>query len=70
MKAALVGLLLLSACASAKEDRAQRPAHEVVTGAGRIRGGGIRMDVTIGHAFGQRPTKAAGTKVKQGVVTP
>lgn len=71
MKLALVVVVLLGACASAKEDSAPaRPAHEVVSGAGRIRGGGVRMDVTVGHAFAQKPVKAAGTKLKQGTVTP
>lgn len=71
MKALVVGTLLLCACASAKEDKTPaRPAKEIVTGAGRIRGGGIRMDVTVGTAFAQKPARAAGATVKQGTVTP
>jgi hypothetical protein len=70
MRLALV-VVLLGACASAKEDSsAARPAHEVVSGAGRIRGGGVRMDVSIGHAFSQKTVKAGGTTLKQGTVTP
>lgn len=68
--ALLVVALALSACASAKDETPSRPAHEVVSGAGRIRGGGLRMDVSIGHPFVQRPVKANKQVVKQGVVTP
>lgn len=71
MKLAMVVVILLGACASAKEDSAPaKPAHEVVSGAGRIRGGGVRMDVSIGHAFAQKPMKASGAVLKQGTVTP
>jgi hypothetical protein len=67
----MVVVVLLGACASAKEDSAPaRPARDVVSGAGRIRGGGVRMDVTIGHAFAQKPVKAGGQMMKQGAVTP
>lgn len=71
MKALVVGALLLIACASAKEDAAPaRPAKEIVTGAGRIRGGGVRMDVTIGNAFSQKAAKGARAVIEQGTVTP
>ena len=66
----LVVALGLGACATAKDDTPSRPAHEVVSGAGRIHGGGMRMDVSIGHPFAQRPVKANKQVVKQGVVTP
>jgi hypothetical protein len=67
----VVGALLLCACASANEDKKPaRPASEVVTGAGRIRGGGVRMDVTVGAAFSRQPTRGAGTALDQGTVTP
>jgi hypothetical protein len=67
----VVGAVLLCACASAKDDKpAARPAREIVTGAGRIRGGGIRMDVTVGTAFAQQPARGAGAALKQGTVTP
>jgi hypothetical protein len=62
--------LAIAACASAKDDSPSRPAHEVVSGAGRVHGGGLRMDVSIGHAFSQRPVKANKQVIKQGVVTP
>jgi hypothetical protein len=71
MKRLVVGALLLCACASAKDDKPPaRPAKEIVTGAGRIRGGGVRMDVTVGAALGQKPARGAGIAVKQGTVTP
>jgi hypothetical protein len=71
MRALVVGAILLCACASGSEDKKPaRPAHEIVTGAGRIRGGGIRMDVTIGNAFVQRPARGGNNVVKQGTVTP
>ena len=31
---------------------------EVVPGAARLRGGGVRMDVEVGRTFTQRPIKA------------
>ena len=71
MKALVVGALLSCACAAAKDDKTPaRPAKEIVTGAGRIRGGGVRMDVTVGTAFTQTPARGASTAVKQGTVTP
>ena len=71
MNRLVVGVLLLTACASAKDDKpAARPAKEIVTGAGRIRGGGVRMDVTVGAAFAQKPAVGANIAVKQGTVTP
>jgi hypothetical protein len=72
MKSVLLGVVLLgvAACASANDTTKPRPAHEVVSGAGRIRGGGMRMDVSIGHSLVQRPVKGNKQVVKQGVVTP
>jgi hypothetical protein len=71
MKALVVGTILLCACASGREDKQPaRPAHEIVTGAGRIRGGGVRMDVTVGNAFAQTPARRGNTVIKQGTVTP
>lgn len=53
----LLGLVLVmvSACASAKEDSAAKPTptRELAVGGARIRGGGVRMDVQVGR----RPTK-------------
>ena len=66
----LVATLAIGACASADETTKARPAHEVVSGAGRIRGGGMRMDVSIGHSLVQRPVKGNKQVIKQGVVTP
>ena len=70
MKALVVGTILLCACASGREDKKPRPAHEIVTGAGRIRGGGVRMDVTVGNAFAQTPARGGTNVIKQGTVTP
>ena len=61
---------MLGACASANDSNKPQPAHEVVSGAGRIHGGGLRMDVSVGHSFSQRSFKANDVVVKQGVVTP
>ena len=65
-----VTTLGVGACASANDSNKPLPAHEIVSGAGRIHGGGMRMDVSVGHAFSQRPLKANKIVVKQGVVTP
>ena len=73
MKSALLVVMVastLGACASANDSNKPQPAHEVVSGAGRIHGGGMRMDVSIGHSFSQRSVKANKIVVKQGVVTP
>jgi len=52
----LVVVTLVSACASAKEPEAPaKAAQEVVPGAARLRGGGVRMDVEVGRTFTQRP---------------
>ena len=52
----IVLVLLAGACASAKESEAPaKPAQEVVPGAARLRGGGVRMDVEVGRTFTQRP---------------
>jgi opacity protein-like surface antigen len=61
---------MLGACASANDSNKPLPAHEVVSGAGRIHGGGMRMDVSVGHPFSQRSLKGNKIVVKQGVVTP
>ena len=53
-----VVVLLVGACASAKETEAPAtPAQEVVPGAARLRGGGVRMDVEVGRTLTQRPIK-------------
>ena len=58
---------VLAGCASAKTERA-RPANEVVSGGARVRGGGITMDVQVGHAVGRTPTHGGGTTLKPGAV--
>lgn len=61
----------LAACASAKQDAAPTPVHEVVTGGARIRGGSVRMDVQVGRPFTQTPMRNAAAIAKpHAVVTP
>lgn len=49
-------VVALAACASAREtDAPAKPAQEIVPGAARLRGGGVRMDVEVGRTFTQRP---------------
>ncbi len=58
-------VLTCAGCATAtKSDDLPRASHEVVSGAGSVKGGGMRMDVSIGHAFAQRPTKTTGLVMK------
>ena len=54
---------LVCGCASAKSDSQPRPAREAVSGAGRIHGGGIRMDVAVGHGIARTPVKSETTRV-------
>lgn len=57
MKLVVVVSLVVGACASAGEaESPAKAAQEVVPGAARIRGGGVRMDVEVGRTF-QRPLK-------------
>lgn len=64
-------VLSLAACASAGSDAPPAPAREVVSGAARIRGGGMRMDVEVGHALRQPVLKGNGKTAKPAtVVTP
>lgn len=65
--------MALSACASAEQEakKAPAPATEIVSGAARLRGGKMRMDVQVGHAFAKRPTgNGAVTARPTTVVTP
>jgi len=56
MKLLVVVTLVVGACASAGDPEAPaKPAKEVVPGAARLRGGGVRMDVEVGRTFTQRP---------------
>lgn len=58
MSKLVVMVILFGACASAKETEAPpKPAQELVPGAARLRGGGVRMDVEVGRTFTQRPIK-------------
>ncbi|MEP6859239.1 MAG: hypothetical protein ABJE66_01375 [Deltaproteobacteria bacterium] len=68
MKLLVAAVIAISACASAKQgdgnNAPARAAHEVVSGAGRVTGGGMRMDVAVGHTFSQHPAKGTGAVVK------
>ncbi|CAN5236195.1 hypothetical protein BH11MYX1_BH11MYX1_35920 [soil metagenome] len=64
MKLLLV-VIACAGCATAKkDDGVPRASHELVSGAGSVKGGGMRMDVSIGHAFSQKPIKATGLVMK------
>jgi hypothetical protein len=68
MKLLVAVVIAMTACASAKQGDGNsapaRAAHEVVSGAGRVTGGGMRMDVAVGHTFSQHPAKGTGALVK------
>ena len=69
-------LLVLGLCACASADKgeppvtkpATRPAREIVSGGGDLRGGSIRMAVTVGGPLGPRAAKPPVHPA--GVVTP
>jgi hypothetical protein len=63
-----VVLVLLASCASASSSETPRPAHEIVAGAARVRGGGIRMDVQVGHIFSQQPITGSKVDLKPAAV--
>lgn len=67
----IVGTLLAS-CASAENDKGPAtPGKETSVAAGRIRGGGMRMDVQVGRTQIAKPGKAGAIKVTpNAVVTP
>lgn len=52
---------VLNTCAVPPATDTSRPAQEVVSGGGRVRGNGIRMDISIGGPL-------AATTVKNGTV--
>jgi hypothetical protein len=65
--------LALAACASADNggSSATKPAKEIASGGATLHGGGLRMDVQVGHAQPKKPTKNAAVKMSpQGAVTP
>lgn len=57
----LLCLVFLVSCATAKDDAPARPAHEVVVGSARVRGGGLRMDVQLGRPQLKQTVKASTT---------
>lgn len=67
----VVIVLGLAGCATAaKDDNKAKPhaAREVVSGGAKLRGGGIRMDVQVGRAFAQTPTRSTDATAKPGAV--
>jgi hypothetical protein len=71
MKAALVSVLL-AGCASATSDApAAQPAHEVVSGGARLKGGKFRMDVQVGQGLAPRFAKGSNNaRLQNAVVVP
>ena len=64
----IVGALLAS-CASADKDNGQAtPGKETAVAAGRLRGGGMRMDVQVGRTPIAKPGKAGAVKVTPNAV--
>lgn len=64
----IVGALLAS-CASAESDQGPAtPTKETAVAAGRIRGGGMRMDVQIGRTQLGKPGKAGAVTVTPNAV--
>lgn len=64
----IVGTLLAS-CASAENDKGSAtPGKEMSVASGRIRGGGMRMDVQVGRSQIAKPGKAGGMKVTPNAV--
>jgi hypothetical protein len=64
---------LAGSCASATpgDKPAPQPAHEIVSGGARVRGGGVRMDVQIGRPLANRPARSTTVVAKPAaVVTP
>ena len=61
----------LSTCAVPPATDASRPAQEVVSGGGRVRGNGIRMDVSIGGPLAAKTMKNGAVLVQPNkAVTP
>jgi hypothetical protein len=52
-------VVALAACASGKAADRPAPSHEVVSGAGRLSGKGVHMDVSVGGAFATTVVKNA-----------
>ena len=62
----------LVGCASAKSDGpVPKPAHEVVSGGARVKGGKYRMDVQVGQGIAPQPVMTdKGAKLQNAVVAP
>lgn len=54
------------AAPDARPARPERSARDVTSGGGRLRGGGLTMDVQVGHAHGQEPMRSGSQTVDPG----
>jgi hypothetical protein len=64
-------LCALAACASAKSDGpTPKPAHEVVSGGARVKGGKYRMDVQVGQGIAPQPVSNGSATLHDAVVAP
>ena len=62
--------VLAAGCASAQSDGpAPKPAHEVVSGGARVKGGKFRMDVQVGQGIAPKPALTdGGARLQNAVV--
>ena len=59
---------LLASCASAENENPATPTKETAVAAGRVRGGGMRMDLQVGRSQVAKPGKAGTIKVTPNTV--
>ena len=64
----IVGSLLASCASAENEQGPATPGKEMSVAAGRIRGGGMRMDVQVGRTQIAKPGKAGAVKVTPNAV--
>ncbi|MBL9015500.1 MAG: hypothetical protein JNL83_15050 [Myxococcales bacterium] len=64
----IVGALLASCASAETESGPATPSKETAVAAGRIRGGGMRMDVQVGRPQLAKPGKAGAIKVTPNTV--
>ena len=65
--------VLIAGCASANSDApAARPAHEVVSGGARLKGGTFRMDAQVGQGISPKFAKDGtnNARLQNAVVAP
>ena len=72
MRKTILFCVLAAGCASAKSDGpTPKPAHEVVSGGARVKGGKYRMDVQVGQGIATRSAMTdSGAKLQNAVVQP